>query len=55
LLGIPTPVNRAAQDCVWSIARGERPAAISTLEALNSEVADVPTTLPRALRGKAER
>jgi 2-dehydropantoate 2-reductase len=55
LLGIPTPVNRAAQDCVWSIARGERPAAISTLEALNREVRDLPITPPGAPRGRRER
>jgi 2-dehydropantoate 2-reductase len=39
-LGIPTPVNAAAQNYVWSIARGERPAAVATLQALNAEVGD---------------
>jgi 2-dehydropantoate 2-reductase len=37
-LGIPTPVNAAALDYVWSIARGERRAEVATLEALHHEV-----------------
>jgi 2-dehydropantoate 2-reductase len=37
-LGIPTPVNEAARQYVWSIARGERVAALATLEALAREV-----------------
>lgn len=39
-LGISTPVNAAAQRIVWSIARGERPASVATLEALAREVSD---------------
>lgn len=39
-LGIPTPVNAAAQRFVWAIARGERPASVASLEALNREVGD---------------
>jgi 2-dehydropantoate 2-reductase len=38
-LGIATPVNSAAQSLVWSIARGERRAAVSTLEVLKAQVA----------------
>jgi 2-dehydropantoate 2-reductase len=37
-LGIPTPVNAAAQQFVWAIARAERSPAVATLEALNREV-----------------
>ncbi|HEY5957454.1 MAG TPA: 2-dehydropantoate 2-reductase [Polyangiaceae bacterium] len=42
-LGIPTPVNSAAQNLVWAIARGEQPAAVSTLELLQSKVVEVGT------------
>jgi 2-dehydropantoate 2-reductase len=37
-LGIPTPVNEKAQQYVWSIARGERVAAVATLETLSADV-----------------
>ncbi len=39
-LGVLTPVNAAAQRFVWSIARGELPAAVATLDALNREVGE---------------
>ncbi len=31
---IPVPVNRAARDTVWEIARGKKPASVETLRAL---------------------
>jgi 2-dehydropantoate 2-reductase len=36
--GIPTPVNRAARERVWAIARGEQQSAHATLRALYEQV-----------------
>jgi 2-dehydropantoate 2-reductase len=33
-LGIPAPINRAARDLVWAIARGEKRPGVQTLHAL---------------------
>jgi 2-dehydropantoate 2-reductase len=50
-VGVPTPVNSAARDLVWEIARGQRAAGPAALRRLR-EVAGVPASSPADARAR---
>jgi hypothetical protein len=48
-LGVPTPVNAAATELVWEIARGQRAAGPAALRRLR-EVSSLPPAPPAHVR-----